>query len=236
MTGKPSFPSFSIARRRITPVVVSSFPPPIPPPPFLASVPRPTRSFGAAGRGSPVESGLQDASRTDAPASFSVRARTPVFASVWSAIPIFRPLRAFDFTSSARTAARTGMWVRAHSRRRAPRSASSDTDAPNAPARNEGSRAPGRDSLLLPPADLVPREEPGGTRHEDDHQDRVGPGDALDRRPTPLLRDHGRGQRGRERAVGGGGPGRGGKLPAHARGRQQDRDGRARHGRPGRVQ
>src|SRR2546428_5898613 len=93
---------------------------------FFAYTSRPYVSASAVATLSSVDNGLHDARRIVAPASRNDNARTPVFASTWSAIPIRRPRRVFFCLSSSRIAARTGIWSRAHSTRCAPTSPSSD--------------------------------------------------------------------------------------------------------------
>src|SRR5256712_1286977 len=93
---------------------------------FFAYTSSPYVSTRAVATLSSVDSGLHDARRIVAPASRNDKARTPVFASTWRAIPIRSPRRGFFCLSSSRMAARTGIWSRAHSIRRAPTSANSD--------------------------------------------------------------------------------------------------------------
>ena len=99
---------------------------------IFAYTSRPYVSASAFATLSSVDKGLQDASRTVAPASRNDNARTPVLASTWSAIPIRSPRRGFFCLSSSRIAASTGMWSRAHSIRRAPTSPSSDIECADA--------------------------------------------------------------------------------------------------------
>src|SRR3990170_8136092 len=136
---------------------------------FFACTSSPS-SRSAATTESSVLRGLHDARRTLAPASRRARARTPVFASTWRAIPIRRPRNAFAFTRSLRIAARTAMWVRAHWSRSRPRSSRSDT----APPMRGGLHLVSRLRLPRDPLPALPHtEERRHPRDDEDHGNRV---------------------------------------------------------------
>ena len=71
---------------------------------------RPYSSLRAAATESSVDRGLQLASLISAPASARVTASMPVLASVWSAIPTFRPASGFSSANLFLIAMRAGMW------------------------------------------------------------------------------------------------------------------------------